>query len=101
MAENPQLEILLPTPVARATEASPTFDVGGPIAGVTIGLRLDHAWRSYIKVVAVWEQLLQRDGASVRLLWTGERVGTGGEQTRTDIDEWSRLIDCGVIGLGN
>ena len=95
------VEILLPTPPLHVGEPSKTFDVGRSIRGVTVGLRLDHAWRSYIKVVGVWEELLQRDGAMVQRLWTGERVGTPGEQTRSDIDAWSRLVECAVIGLGN
>ena len=95
------VEILLPTPPLHVGEPSKTFDVGMSIRGVTVGLRLDHAWRSYIKVVSVWEGLLQHDGAIVQRLWTGERVGTPGEQTRSDIDAWSRLVECAVIGLGN
>ncbi len=78
-----------------------TFTVGGPIAGKTVGLRLDHAWRSYIAIVDEWEQLLTADGAIPKVLWAGERVGAEGEQTRSDLEEWSRLVDIGVVGLGN
>jgi hypothetical protein len=35
------------------------------------------------------------------VLWTGERVGPEGDTTRADLDEWSKLIDVGVVGLGN
>ena len=72
-----------------------------PISGVKVGLRLDYSWRAYFTVVEEWERLLRRDGADVHVLWAGDRVGPAGEQTRTDVDEWSRLIECGVIGLGN
>ena len=78
-----------------------TWSVEGPIAGKTVGLRLETAWRSYIAVVEEWEQCFRADGATVEVLWTGDRVGSEGERTRADLDEWSRLIDIGVVGLGN
>jgi hypothetical protein len=99
--ENPKLEILLPTPPLLGELTSETFSVDGPIAGVKVGLRLDYSWRAYMSVVEEWEKLLRRDGADVYVLWTGDRVGPAGERTRTDIDEWSRLVECGVVGLGN
>src|SRR4029079_6361250 len=34
---------------------TPTYSVGGPIAGKVVGLRLDEVWRSYIAVVDEWE----------------------------------------------
>ncbi len=80
---------------------SRTFDVGGPIAGTVVGLRLDAVWRSYVAVVDEWEQMLTADGAVPSVVWVGERVGAEGERTRSDLDEWSRLIDVGVVGLGN
>ena len=84
-------------PPRDAETATWTFD--GPIAGKTVGLRLDQAWRSYIAIVDEWEAMLEADGATPVLLWVGERVGDEGEKTRADLDEWSRLIDIGVVGL--
>ncbi len=101
MNANPTLEILLPTPPAQTGDTSVTYDVARPVAGVTVGLRLDQSWRAYIAVVEEWERLLRGDGADVLVLWAGDRAGPAGEQTRTDVDEWARLIECGVIGLGN
>jgi hypothetical protein len=95
------VEILDPTFDFEPDVATQTFDVGGPLAGKVVGLRLDRAWRSYMAVIEVWQELLQRDQAVPRVLWTGERIGDEGDKTRTDLDEWSRLIDCGVVGLGN
>ena len=95
------MQILDPT-VAFETEAqSLTFDLTGPLVGKVVGLRLDRAWRSYMVVVDEWEKLLRSDGALPRVLWTGGRIDDEGETTRNDLDEWSRLIDCGVVGLGN
>ena len=80
---------------------SPTYDVATSLHGVIVGLRLDRSWRSYMTVVDEWERLLRADGADVRVLITGERVGDEGETTRTDLEEWSKLINAGVVGLGN
>ena len=96
----PQIEILLPTAAEPGDATSPTYDIGA-LDGVVVGLRTDRSWRSYYAVVDVWEKLLHGDGADVRVLWAGDRAGPQGEQTRADVEEWARLIECGVIGLGN
>jgi hypothetical protein len=98
---NPTLEILLPTAPVAASSASETFTLRRPLEGVRVGLRLDHSWRSYVVVVEEWGARLRREHADVEVLWTGDRVGPVGERTRSDLDEWSRLVDCGVVGLGN
>jgi hypothetical protein len=95
------ITILDPRVIPPRDPETTTYDVDGPIAGKTVGLRLDHAWRSYIAIVDEWEQMLKADGAVPMLLWVGERVGAEGEKTRADLEEWSRLIDIGVVGLGN
>jgi hypothetical protein len=95
------VEILDPTVAFDDEEVSPSFELDRSLDGAAVGLRLDHAWRSYMVVVEEWKLLLERDGAVPHLIWTGERVGGAGEKTRSDLDEWSRLIDCGVVGLGN
>jgi hypothetical protein len=95
------ITILDPRVVPPRDPETVTFSVDGPIAGKVVGLRLDSAWRSYIAIVDEWEQMLFADGAIPKVLWAGERVGDEGVQTRADLDEWSRLIDIGVVGLGN
>jgi len=95
------ITILDPRVIPPRDPETPTYKVDGPITGKTVGLRLDHAWRSYIAIVDEWENMLKADGATPMLLWVGERVGGEGEKTRADLDEWSRLIDVGVVGLGN
>src|SRR5215211_2805044 len=57
---------------------APTFDVATSLHGVVVGLRLDRSWRSYMIVVDEWERRLRADGATVRVLVTGERVGPEG-----------------------
>jgi len=95
------VEILDPTVPFDTEDQSATFDLAGPLAGKVVGLRLDRAWRSYMVVIEEWEKLLRRDGAVARVIWTGARIDDEGETTRNDLNEWSRLIDCGVVGLGN
>jgi hypothetical protein len=95
------IDVLVPVPPDIDEHASETIDLGSPVLGVRIGLRLDPAWRSYYTVVDEWTRLLRDDGAEVHVLIAGERVGLTAAQTRTDIDEWARLIEVGVVGLGN
>jgi hypothetical protein len=95
------IEILLPTPPKVADERSTVFDHNRGLSGTAVGLRLDHSWRSYYTVVEVWTALLERDGATVHVLWTGDRAGPEADQTRDDVEEWSRLVEIGVVGLGN
>jgi len=95
------VEILDPRAAVAEEEESPTFDLGRALAGAVVGLRIDHAWRSYVVVVEEWKRLLAGDGSVPQVLWTGERVGQEGEKTRSDLEEWSRMVDCGVVGLGN
>ena len=93
--------ILSPVAPPPGLTESPTYDLGRPIAGVHVGLRIDYSWRSYMVVVEEWERMFRADGAVPHELWTGERVGADGERTRSDLDDWSRLVECGVVGLGN
>jgi hypothetical protein len=93
--------VLVPTPPPEDEAMSVTYALGHRVRGATIGLRLDSAWRSYEFVVDEWEQRLAGDGAHVLTLVTGERAGAAAAKTRTDLDEWSRLVDCAVVGLGN
>ena len=95
------IEILCPVPPAAAEQTSTVFDLGRRLDGVQVGLRYDNSWRSYFTVVDEWERRLRADGADVIRLLAGDRVGPGAEQTRSDVDEWSRLVEVGVVGLGN
>ena len=99
--ESGTVEILDPRVRPPRADATRTYSVQGGLAGKVVGLRLETAWRSYIAVVEEWERRFTADGARVKVLWTGDRVGDEGERTRADLDEWSRLIDIGVVGLGN
>jgi hypothetical protein len=74
------------------------------IAGVRVGLEVDYAWLSYYTVIDEWEKLLSADGAEPRTLWV-ERSRTEPRRDPTEVEseveEWAKLIECGVVGLGN
>jgi hypothetical protein len=99
--ERGRITILDPTAPPGTDAASATYDLGRSLRGVRVGLRLDRSWRSYEVVVGVWQRLLTDDGARPEVLVVGERIGDEGERTRDDLDQWSRLVDIGVVGLGN
>jgi len=91
-------------PRAPAVDVTPVAAVDldrGLETAPVVGLRLDRTWRSFETVVDAWEQHLERDGASTRRLLVGPRTGPAGERTQHAVDEWARLVDCGVVGLGN
>jgi hypothetical protein len=96
-----RIRVLDPTAPPEDEAGAETYDLGRPLAGVTVGLRLDRSWRSYFVVLDAWEQQFTADGAIVQRLTVGERIGAEGERTRNDLEQWAQLIDIGVVGLGN
>jgi hypothetical protein len=96
------------SPVAPRPEVDTStvgYSLDRPIAGVRVGLEIDYAWIAYIAIIDEWEKLLRADGAEPHTLWVersrDDVVRREADQLRADIEEWSRLIDCGVVGLGN
>lgn len=96
------------SPVAARSQREHTIEpigLGRALAGVSFGLEVDYAWACYRQVVDEWSTLLERDGAVPRQLWVensrNDKVKKSAEQVRDDIAEWSRLVECGVVGLGN
>jgi hypothetical protein len=89
-------------PPKRSGDPSPRLD--RPVRGVRIGLEVDYAWLSYYTVIDEWERLLRADGAEPCTLWV-ERSRNEPRRDPTmveaEIEEWAKLVDCGVVGLGN
>ena len=94
------------SPRPKVVSTVEKLSVGKPIEGLRVGLEIDYAWISYYTVIDEWETLLKADGAEAHTLWVERsRDDTKTDRTeaalRSDIEEWSRLIDCGLVGLGN
>jgi hypothetical protein len=97
------LSPVAPRPVVHAS--SEALVVDRPVAGLRVGLEVDYAWISYLALIDEWEKLLAADGAEPSAFWierSREDTNRRSEaELRDDIDKWSQLIDCGVVGLGN
>ena len=73
----------------------------GPLAGKTIGLRFDRAWRSWLWVMDEWEPRLREHGARVVRWEAGNRIGVDGEETFTALGVFAADVDAALVGLGN
>ena len=96
-----RITILDPTapPAQREPWVAPRL--GRSLRGLIVGLRLDRSWPCYDVVLDTWERALIREGARVERFVADARVAAEGARLRDDLDEWSRLVDCAVVGLGN
>jgi hypothetical protein len=89
-----------PTAAPAGETSAPTFRLDRPLAGCTIGLRTDRAWRSWRAISAIWDGFLQRDGAGTIAVETGAQVGRPAEGDRKHIEELAGLVDAAIVGLG-
>jgi hypothetical protein len=89
-----------PTAVPAGEVSAPAFRLDRPLAGCTIGLRTDRAWRSWRTISAIWDGFLQRDGARTIAVETGAQVGRPADGDRKHIEELAGLVDAAIVGLG-
>jgi len=94
------ITIRLPTAPPPEPVAAPTYKLRGPLAGRTIGLRTDGAWRSWVLIAGEWEKLLRDAGADTLNVETNAQVGDEGKADRANIAAWSERVDAGIVGLG-
>jgi hypothetical protein len=94
------LTIRRPTAPPPDIDGAPAFALNGSPKGVRIGIRAEPAWRSWLFISALWSEWLERDGARIASILTGERSGTEGAKTRTALDAWAKDIDAAVVGIG-
>ena len=92
--------ILDPVAAPPEVDTNPGPDAG-PLQGKVVGLRYDHAWRSYEWVIDEWAPRLCAAGAEVRVWLAGNRIGEGGEQTFAELADFAAAVDVGIVGLGN
>jgi hypothetical protein len=94
------IRILDPTAAPPATDPDPGPDLGS-LAGKTIGLRFDRAWRSWLWVMDEWEPRLREHGARVVRWEAGNRIGVDGEETFAALGVFAADVDAALVGLGN
>ncbi len=90
-------------PTARSTDdiSAPGPDAG-PLAGKTVGFRLDEIWRAWDWIVESWGEAFQQQGAAVKV-WRSHqgRTGAAGERVAAELDAFLDSIDIAVVGLAN
>src|SRR5450755_4258711 len=89
-----------PTAPPAGDVSAPTFRLDRPLAGLTIGLRTDRAWRSWQLISTIWDQYLRRDGAQTIAVETGAQIGQPASSDRKQIEEFAGQVDAAIVGLG-
>ena len=98
------------SPVSRppATESAAEIPdgpvIGRSMSGVRVGLQVDYAWLCYYTVIDEWEKLLCADGAVPNTLWVERNRNEPRRdptEVKAEVEEWAKLVECGVVGLGN
>jgi hypothetical protein len=97
---NDTILVRRPTAVPAGDVSAPTFRLDRPLAGLTIGLRTDRAWRSWQLIASVWDEYLRRDGAQTISVETGAQIGQPASSDRKEIDELAEHVDAAIVGLG-
>jgi hypothetical protein len=100
MTTSGTLWVRRPTAPPAGEVAAPVHRLDRPLTGLTIGLRTDRAWRSWQLIASVWEQLLQRDGATTIAVETGAQIGDPASSDRKHIEELANQVDAAIVGLG-
>jgi len=94
-------KVLEPTALRTDDITAPGPDAG-PLAGKTIGFRLDEIWRAWDWIAEIWGNEFEKAGATVKF-WRSNQARTGaeGERIAKALDEFLDSIDIAVVGLGN
>ena len=95
-----RIRVLDPTAPPPEVDADPG-PPAGRLAGKTVGIRYDEAWRSFVHATAEWAPRLEAAGARVRWWLAGSRVGEEGERTRRELEDFAGGVDVAIVGLGN
>jgi hypothetical protein len=89
-----------PTAKPAGDVSAPAYRLDRPVAGLTVGIRADRAWRSWQLVSTIWDEYLRRDGAETSAVETGAQMGRPGSDDRKQIEELATVTDCAIVGLG-
>lgn len=94
-------KVLDPTAIRADDITSPGPDAG-PLAGKTVGIRLDEIWRAWDWITEIWADEFRRAGATVKFWRSNQgRTGVEGERIARELEEFLASIDIAVVGLGN
>jgi hypothetical protein len=98
--DSPTIWVRRPTAKPAGEVSAPAFVLDRPVAGLTIGIRADRAWRSWQLISGIWAEYLRRDGAETIEVETGAQMGRPGSDDRKQIEELANVTDCAIVGLG-
>jgi hypothetical protein len=94
------MQVRRPTAAPAGDTSAATFTLDRALAGLTIGLREDRAWRSWQHIGERWCEWLTRDGATTLTVETQAQVGNPGSDDRRHVDNLARMADAAIVGLG-
>lgn len=94
------IKVLDPTARRADDNASPGPDAG-PLAGRTVGLRLDQIWRCWDWISDNWANKFRDAGAEVSFWRSTNRSGEEGEEQNRSLQGWLATLDVAVVGLAN
>ena len=92
--------VLDPTVLREDDITSPGPDAG-PLAGKTVGFRVDEMWRAWDWISESWAEEFRKAGAKVEFWRSSHRTGAPGEAAAASLDKFLDSIDVAVVGLGN
>ena len=92
--------VLDPT-VLREDDITSNGPDAGPLAGKTVGFRLDEMWRAWDWISEMWADEFRKAGAKVEFWRSSHRTGAPGEAAAKSLAEFFTRIDMAVVGLGN
>jgi hypothetical protein len=94
------IRVRRPTAKPAGEVSAESFVLDRAVAGLTIGIRADRAWRSWHLISGIWSEYLRRDGAETIAVETGAQMGRPGSDDRKQIEELANITDCAIVGLG-
>ena len=89
-----------PTAPNAPDVSAPSYTLDKPLAGTTIGLRTDNAWRSWRIIAEVWKDKLEAAGAKTVQVDGGGQTGKGRVRDKKTIEDFAGVVDGAFIGLG-
>jgi len=94
--------IVLDPTTARADDITSPGPDAGPLAGKTVGIRVDQMWRAWDWISELWAEEFRKAGAADVKFWRScGRSGEEGERMDAELKAFLASIDIAVVGLAN